>query len=90
MTQLLPIPCAASILKWWERIGCTSNPGADTGEELARDAEIYELRAFIDSIKRCKYPKCLSGKAQWELEGQVHNDLLQGKYIFQQNGRDVY
>lgn len=36
---------------WWQRIGCIRNPGAHSGEESARDAEIRELRAYIEELE---------------------------------------
>jgi RNase H-fold protein (predicted Holliday junction resolvase) len=34
---------------WWQRIGCVRNPGAHSGEEVARDNEIHELRKALQS-----------------------------------------
>ena len=36
---------------WWKRCGCISNPGVHTGEEVARDAEIRELREALISAE---------------------------------------
>ena len=69
-----------------------SNKAARMGMDSDYAMRIAFGRAVEAALtsSRCEYPKCLSGKAQWELEGQVTNDLHSGKYIFQQNGRDVY
>lgn len=32
---------------WWQRIGCVRNPGAQGGEEVARDNEIADLRKAL-------------------------------------------
>lgn len=32
---------------WWQRIGCVRNPGAHSGEEVARDNEIFDLRKAL-------------------------------------------
>lgn len=37
------------IKTWWERLNCTRNPGAHSGEDVVRDEEIAELRAAIES-----------------------------------------
>lgn len=42
------------IKKWWERIGCSRNPGTHTGEEQARDLEIADLRAELASRGRAQ------------------------------------
>lgn len=36
------------IKTWWERLNCTRNPGAHSGEDVVRDEEIAELRAAIE------------------------------------------
>jgi hypothetical protein len=40
-----------NIERWWQRCGCTSNPGPHTGEELARDGEIRELRMYAKKLE---------------------------------------
>ena len=40
------------IQPWWQRIGCAHNPGASSGEESARDAEIAELRTALQLAER--------------------------------------
>lgn len=37
----------SDIPTWWQHLGCTSDPGAHTGEESARDEEIAELREAL-------------------------------------------
>ena len=40
------------IKTWWERLNCTRNPGAHSGEDVVRDEEIAELRAAIERQAR--------------------------------------
>jgi uncharacterized protein YlxW (UPF0749 family) len=42
---------SAHIPTWWQRLGCTWNPGSHTGEESARDAEIADLRTDNDALR---------------------------------------
>lgn len=62
-----------AIPTWWQRIGCTREPQAHTGEDQAYRAEIADLRAALQ-----KQTAALTAKKLHQLYMKTHDHCYDG------------